>query len=114
MFTRAVARWVGGVDDADYPEPWPAFRARCGAALDGLAGALASARPALVFTSGGPIAVLASQLLRVDAARVLDLQWGLVNCGVTKIVTGRRGLRVASLNEHGHFEGARARLITYR
>lgn len=114
MFEQAVMRWVGGAHDADYAETWPAFRARCKTALAGLFDALPQGLDALVFTSGGPIAAIAQELLHVPDRDGFRLNWGLVNCGVTKLVRGRDGVRLSTLNGHAHFEGAHAALITYR
>lgn len=114
MFEQAVARWVGGAHDADYAESWQAFRARCNAALAALLEALPQGRDALVFTSGGPIAALAQDLLHIPDSDGFRLNWGLVNCGVTKLVRGREGVRLSTLNGHAHFEGEHAGLVTYR
>ena len=114
LFEQAVARWVGGAHDADYAETWPAFRARGKAALATLLDALPQGSDALVFTSGGPIAALAQDLLHIPDSDGFRLNWGLVNCGVTKLVRGRDGLRLSTFNGHAHFEGEHAALVTYR
>ena len=114
MFEQAVMRWVGGAHDADYAETWSAFRARCKTALAGVFDALPQGSDALVFTSGGPIAALAQDLLQIPDSDGFRLNWGLVNCGVTKLVRGRDGLRLSTLNGHAHFEGEHAALVTYR
>lgn len=114
MFTQAVARWVSGEHDGDYSESWPAFRARCLQALDTIIEALPASGTALVFTSGGPISAVAQTLLGVPDADAFRINWLLVNCGVTKVIYGSRGKHLSTLNEHGHFEGERQDLITYR
>ena len=114
LFEQAVARWVGGAHDAEYAETWPAFRARGKAALATLLDALPQGSDALVFTSGGPIAALAQDLLHIPDSDGFRLNWGLVNCGVTKLVRGRDGLRLSTFNGHAHFEGEHASLVTYR
>ncbi|RZA20967.1 MAG: histidine phosphatase family protein [Lysobacteraceae bacterium] len=114
LFEQAVARWAGGTHDGDYAETWHAFRTRCRAALQALLDALPKGSDALVFTSGGPIAALAQELLHVPDSDGFRLNWGLVNCGVTKLVRGREGVRLSTLNGHAHFEGEYAGLITYR
>lgn len=114
MFEQAVMRWVGGSHDADYAETWQAFRARCRTALARLFDALPQGSDALVFTSGGPIAALAQELLHIPDSDGFRLNWGLVNCGVTKLVRGRGGVRLSTLNGHAHFEGEHASLVTYR
>lgn len=72
------------------------------------------AKDALVFTSGGPIAALAQDLLGIPDEQGHRLSWGLVNCGVTKLVRGAEGVRLSTLNGHAHFEGEHAGLVTYR
>lgn len=114
MFERAVARWTGGEHDADYREPWPAFRARCEAALAHVAQALPRGGNALVFTSGGTITALCLGLMRLNIEAAFRLNWTFANAGITKLRGAREGWHVASLNEHGHFEGARGALLTYR
>ena len=114
MFEQAVMRWVAGAHEADYPETWTAFRARCRQSLTDLFDALPKNTDALVFTSGGPIATLAQGLLQSPDDAGVRLSWGLVNCGVTKLVRGGDGIRLSTLNGHAHFEGPHAALITYR
>ena len=114
LFERAMARWAEGQHDADYPETWHGFRARCRQALDGVLDALPQGVDALVFTSGGPIAAVAQALLGIPDREGFRLSWGLVNCGVTKLVRGREGVRLSTLNGHAHFEGEHAALVTYR
>jgi broad specificity phosphatase PhoE len=114
MFEQAVARWVGGGHGDEYAETWVDFRARCRRALANVVEALPKGADALVFTSGGPIAALAQDLLRIPDSDGFRLNWGLVNCGVTKLVRGRDGIRLSTLNGHAHFEGEHAGLVTYR
>lgn len=114
LFTRAVARWAAGHHDADYTEPWSAFRGRCHAALDEVTSALGPSQVALVFTSGGPITAICQSLLGTADEEAFKLSWTLVNCGVTKLLHTARGLRLSTLNEHAHFEGPRRSFITYR
>ncbi|WP_437671577.1 histidine phosphatase family protein [Sorangium sp. So ce131] len=114
MFAAAAERWASGVYDAEYAESWPAFRARVSDALRSLAARLGRSQTALVFTSGGPIGAAAGALLGLDAAATLRISWTLVNGGITKLVVGERGVSLSTLNDHAHFEGARAAWLTYR
>lgn len=114
LFTRAVTRWVGGDNDADYVESFPAFCARANDALQRLVQRLQPSQNALVFTSGGPISALAADLLRIPRGDGFKISWTLANAAVTKLVVGARGVHLSTLNEHAHFEGARSRLISYR
>jgi len=112
LFAAAIDRWVGGEHDAEYRESWTAFRTRCLGALDDLARDLDASQTALVFTSGGPISAIVQHLLALPDPQMVRIQWTLVNTGVTKLVRGAGGLRLASLNEQWHLEG-REGLLTY-
>lgn len=114
IFAAAVARWVEGAHDADYRESWPQFRRRVADALARLARALGKGETALVFTSGGPIAAVAGELVGVPPARQPQLAWTLANGGITKLVCRGDVVHLSTLNEHSHFEGADGRLVTYR
>lgn len=106
-FEAATDRWISGDADVDYAEPWPAFDARVQEAL----AALGPSGSALAVTSGGPIAAVTAALLgggRTAYARVAPV---VVNASVTRVVAGRRGLNLLSLNEHDHLRGE---LRTYR
>lgn len=114
VFERAMARWTGGEHDAEYREPWPQFRTRVDSALQQLVERLGPSKTALVFSSGGPIGTLVADNLGAPDAQVPVLMARIVNASVTKIVYGKRGCHVLSVNEHGHFEGGGGKLITYR
>jgi broad specificity phosphatase PhoE len=115
MFEAAVTRWMSGRHDDDYRETWSAFCARCNRALQTLlVRQQATGGSVLVFTSGGPIAAVVKDLLGLSDARSAALSWSLVNCGITKLIVGKRGVRLATLNGHAHFEGHHAGLLTYR
>lgn len=106
LFARACTRWYAGAHDADYDEAWPAFQARCTAALARVADSLPRGSDALVFTSGGPIAACCQSLLAVPTPAGFALSWTLYNAGITRLNLGREGLRLLSLNEHSHLEAA--------
>ena len=113
-FAAAVQRWVEGLHNDDYPESWAGFCARIDSALLRLRERLGKSQTALVFTSGGPIAAVAQQMLRLDDEHTYKLNWTLANAGVTKLIYSERSLYLSTLNEHAHFEGGDSRLITYR
>lgn len=114
VFEQAVERWISGAHDADYRESWPTFKERCNDALADVLGELGPSKTALVFTSGGTITVICQKLLGIPDAQAFILNRTLANAGITKLVYGRGGVHVSTLNEHVHFEGMRRDLITYR
>jgi broad specificity phosphatase PhoE len=113
-FEAAMLRWIGGQSDADYRESWPAFHARCQAALADVAAAVPRGENALVFTSGGTITALCQALMGLPLEHALRVNWTLANAGVTKLRVGADRVHVMSINEHAHFEGERGALLTFR
>lgn len=113
-FERATARWTAGEHDDDYHEPFPAFLARVQGALDDLVASLGRDDCAVVATSGGVIAAVCAGLWQLDPTAWAGLNRVIVNTSVTKVVAGRQGLTLLSINDHAHLEGVHRDLLTYR
>lgn len=111
LFEQATGRWTGGAADDQYAESFPAFASRVGAALQRAAAADGSS--VLVVSSGGPIALVASQLLSGGPALWAPLNRVAVNTAVTKVISGRSGLTLSTYNAHEHLEHDRTH-VTYR
>ncbi len=114
LFSQGMTRWQSGSYESEYRETWASYRGRCLAALERVEASLGGSQTALVFTSGGVIAAIAQSLLEFPLSRYAPLNWRLANAGISKIVWGKSGRFMATLNEHGHFEGERAKMLTYR
>ena len=116
IFAAAVARWTGGAHDSDYARGWPDFRVQTLGALQALAErATADEGDIWAFTSGGPIAVIVTELLGVPVARTFALSWPLVNTGLTRVRLGPRQHQLITYNAWPHLAGAaHAGLVTHR
>jgi broad specificity phosphatase PhoE len=113
-FNGAIDRWILGQNDQDYVESWSSFTSRVHDALKNTLAANADKKSIAVFTSGGPISLVTQYLLGVPQEKIMRMNWTLLNCGVTKVVSTGSRLFLASLNEHTHFEGADCKhFITY-
>lgn len=113
-FNAAINRWIEGAHDQDYREPWSAYTTRVHQALGKTAQKSTTAKNIAVFTSGGPISLVSQHLLGVNQRNIMQMNWTLMNCGVTKLVATGSRLFLSSLNEHTHFEGAENKhFITY-
>lgn len=108
---QATDRWIRGENAEDYHEPFAAFTARVDKALHRAVGGAEGTT--LVVTSGGPISWATATLLGGGATLWSRLNVVCVNTGVTKLVTGRRGVTLVSFNEHTHLERV-SEMITYR
>ena len=110
-FERATQRWMTGDFDEEYDESFAAFTARVDAALRRTVDGLGSGDTAVVFTSGGAIAAVASAVLEGTSDLWQRLNAVTVNTGITKLVVGSRGVTLVSFNDHVHLE---PHLVTYR
>ena len=110
MFIAATQRWIDGADG--YTESFPAFCERSDAAVRRTAERLGKGETAVVFTSGGPIAVVVSRLLSGGDGLWAKLNPVTINTAITKVVSGRSGLTMLSYNEHGHLDGTE--MLSYR
>ena len=113
-FTEAITRWVSGEHDVDYPEPWHQFRKRV---IQGFEAIIRDAGPEkhiYAITSGGPISVIAQQLLDLDDRRALKLNEVLANASISRVLFSGERRSLAVFNSYGHLEGEDPDLVTYR
>ena len=111
---QALERWTGGAHDHEYREPYGDFHARARAALDDVLVGVGRSETVAVFTSGGVIAALCAQWVGADAAGWTALNRVVVNSSITKLVHGRSGTNLLTVNDHAHLEGQPRELLTYR
>lgn len=98
---RAIDRWI----DDQLPsanESFPRFRNRIMTAFSKLTATLGPGDQAVVFTSGGPMAIVAADLLAREPLVWRKLDRATVTTGVTVVGIGRSGSTLVSFNEHGH------------
>jgi broad specificity phosphatase PhoE len=114
ILDTALRGWVAAGENSPCAETWPKFAARVREALTELLGGLGRGRAAVVFTSGGVIGMIAAELLGAGSDGFRALNRVTVNAAITKIVYGRGGASLVSFNDHAHFEGDHADLLTYR
>ena len=112
-FDAATERWTAGDHDDDYDEPFHVFRERVESALRRTASALGSGDVAVACTSGGPISWVAASLLGGGVDMWMRLNPVITNASVTKVVIGRTGTTLVSLNDHSHLDGQDG-MLTYR
>jgi broad specificity phosphatase PhoE len=114
IYAQAVARWVAGEHDGDYAQSWTAFRADAVEALHTLTNR--PERSIWAFTSGGPIAAIVQHLLDIPDSHAFEINWALVNTGVTRLrFSAGRNASLSYINAFPHLEQAGdPALITYR
>jgi broad specificity phosphatase PhoE len=96
----AITGWMAGDDGAG--ESYQAFRSRVLASFDEAVSRATSGQQIAVFTSGGPIALVASHLLSGDDSLFQRVNDVVVNASVTTVIVGGSGPRLLAFNETGH------------
>lgn len=103
--------WASAGEAPGAGESFAAFTARTGAALRTVAATQPPGATTVIVTSGGVISWLATTLLSGGVEQWVRLNRVCVNTGVTKLVTGRRGISLVSFNDHSHLAGPE---VSYR
>jgi len=112
-FDAAMTRWTGGGEG--YREPFSAFGARVVAALQRTVDALGEdGRTALVFTSGGAISWVVTHLLSAPAPTWQRLNFVTANASLTHLHVRDGAASLLTYNDHSHFTGPDAELLTFR
>lgn len=114
ILNGALRGWIKAGFDGPCAETWPAFRDRARAALSDLAGSLGRGEVAIAVSSGGVIAALTAIIMGLAPESLIDFNHVSINAAITKLTVGRGGVRVVSINEHGHLEVPAGSLVTYR
>lgn len=113
LFAKAVARWTGGEFDSEYTESWPAFRNRCMQAALRLT--QTRSQDIWVFTSAGAISAIVQATTGIPDERIFDVNWTLLNTGVTQLLYQPDRISLRVLNSPAHLQiQDRADLFTYR
>lgn len=103
ILDAALTTWVAGDAGAEGAgETFADFEQRVLGALDVATEQAGSGRTVAVFTSGGPIGLVASHLLVGDASLFITLNRVVINASVTTVIVGRGGRRLLAFNEHTH------------
>ena len=121
LFINAINQWrqadekTPQANNTEYSESFSAFGRRVINALEQAAQQNPNGH-VVIYTSGGPISIIVCYLLGLPLSRFIDINWSLVNAGVTKVVTrtASNKLTLSTLNEHDIFEQhSTKKLITY-
>jgi broad specificity phosphatase PhoE len=109
LLNTALDAWIAG--HHDHEESYSAFVNRVMAAFGRVVADAGSGRTVVVFTSGGPIAMVVSHLLAGDDSLFQRINDVVINAGVTTVIVGRSGPRLLAFNESTHLPRD---MITFR
>lgn len=109
VLNQAIDAWRLG--DGEFSESYASFNDRVMGSFREAVAASGPGQSVVVFTSGGPIALVTSHLLAGDDSLFQRLNDVIINASVTTVIVGGSGPRLLSFNEHTHLPSS---LVTYR
>ena len=112
MFAEAVQRWQSGEYDEDYVETWLQFQQRGRMVFQQIV-ADSAQQHSLVFTSDGVISVIIQSIMQLSNQATFELNWAMVNCGITQIRSDGQHHQILSINEHQHFRNVQPSFLTW-
>jgi broad specificity phosphatase PhoE len=115
VFAPLMTRWIEGKYNADGIPRWDDFTRHVKQGIEELTARHGANKRLVVFTSGGPIAVVVQVVLGLSDKKALEISWQLLNASITRIKYNSRGMMLAGFNEVTHLELAAGEgLLTYR
>lgn len=110
--------WVGSDDSIPGSQSWSEFSADAAAAIKDIVAREGAGKSVAVFTSGGTIATIVSQVLGVTGDQVYRFYEPLMNCSVTRLLYSGDKISLSSFNDHFFIrslaETSGEALLTYR
>lgn len=107
MLDTALVRWIAADSTVRQPlETYVEYQKRCSQALECVRQLAAPGTAALVVSSAGTIAQVVAQLWGLDNQNWIRMARTMLNASITKLIVGRAGVSVVSVNEHAHLETA--------
>ena len=112
----ALQRWIAPAvgDPVIRAETFAQYSERTRAAGQRAAALAGKGRNVLVVSSAGTITALIAQLWDVPQSSWPKLARTVVNASVSKLLVGRSGITVVSLNEHAHLAARPEPISTFR
>ncbi|MGE2715473.1 histidine phosphatase family protein [Mycolicibacterium litorale] len=118
ILDSALEEWATRPSGDGDLESFADYRSRCSGALSAVQELAGSGQTVLVVSSSGTITQILAQLWAMSPQSWIPLARTMVNASITKLIVGRRGVSVVSVNEHAHLDtpddtGARP-VLTFR
>lgn len=115
VFIEAMNAWINAENSNAYSESFQQFCDRVLGALNELSHNRQD-KQIMVYSSGGPISLIACHLLGLPLSRFMEINWTLVNASITKVISRgiNKPMTLSTMNEHHALEAPNNKqLITY-
>lgn len=114
VFSQAVSRWQSGKFDSDYDESWQGFLQRTWGGFERLIAQTGKHEHAMVFTSGGVIASIMQQVMKLSDVQAFDLNWHIANASVHQFRVSDSGIFLQTFNEFSYLYQQGEQMVTWR
>ncbi|MBF0450026.1 MAG: histidine phosphatase family protein [Candidatus Magnetomorum sp.] len=104
IFSKLLKQWISGQYDTDRIESFASYTRRMIKGIDYIAREQGQDDIAVVFTSGGFIAMSMHLVLGLQATESLKLAWQIYNCSLTSFFSQPDGFHLSTFNSVGHLE----------
>ena len=111
LFEAILLLWVHEEIALPNVESWCEFCDRVNRGLTSFLTASGKGAKAVIFTSGGPIAVAIQRALHLSAQDTVQLSWMSRNCSYSEFLFSGDRFTLSSFNSYPHLE---KNLLTYR
>jgi broad specificity phosphatase PhoE len=102
-----LARWIAGDSTVGQTiETFAQYQKRCSEALQHVRQLAGPGKVALVVSSSGTITQIVAQLWGIGGNNWIRMARTMPNASITKLIVGRAGVSVVSMNEHAHVDTA--------
>ncbi|KPA17263.1 Phosphoglycerate mutase domain protein [Candidatus Magnetomorum sp. HK-1] len=104
VFSKLLKRWVSGKYDSKGVETFEAYTQRMINGINSIAREQDQNDIAIVFTSGGFIAMSMHLILGLHDVEALKLGWQIYNCSLTSFFCNNSSFQLDTFNSVGHLE----------
>jgi len=104
IFSALLERWISKKYDSNGIESFESYTNRVIQGIDRIAENQKNEDIALVFTSGGLIALSMHLILGLQPIPALKLGWTIYNCSITSFYASNKKYRLETFNSVGHLE----------
>jgi broad specificity phosphatase PhoE len=112
LFEVVICQWVKGDLSVPGVETWPEFCSRVNRGISRFISQAGHGEQAVIFTSGGPIAVAMQRALHLSQQDTLGVTWMSHNCSYSEFIFSRERFTLSSFNASPHLEDPS--MLTYR
>jgi broad specificity phosphatase PhoE len=115
VFEKVMMRWVSGDFNLPGLVRWEEFASRVERGIKMVMESDGKGKKIAIFSSGGPISIVAQKALLLSNSSAIQLNWQIINTSVTRFKCTHDRIMLMSFNEHAHLEieGDKS-LVTYR